>query len=154
MSAFPELLPGMRFQCCSYFVITQAISEAQGCFTALPPSYAVGAALVSWGQHPQDRWIAKEQSRLSPLGYAQLHAPWVPFIPSFFLLSPPVTSFSLSFSCSAFFPLPYVRSFNSDIKVCSIPALHHAAVVWQWKKQHRIAWESKSLKYSSKFSQD
>lgn len=63
MSAFPELLPGMRSQCRIYFVITSAVSETWGRFSAAFPSSAAGAALVSWDRHPQEGRTEVQQSQ-------------------------------------------------------------------------------------------
>ena len=138
MSAFPELLPGMRSQRCIYFVITSAVSETQGHFSAALPSSAVGAALVSWDRHPLEGRTEVRQSQHPPLDRPLRARTLHPFLPSLLPLSCLLTSFSVCFLLYSFpFPLihpcthsfthPHFRSDTSGGLFC-IPALHRAAV--------------------------
>ena len=89
MCAFPELLPGMRSQRCIYFVITSAVSETQGHFSAALPSSAVGAALVSWDRHPLEGRTEVRQSQHPPLDRPSqgTHSASLPALPPSPLLS-------------------------------------------------------------------
>lgn len=110
MSAFPELLPGMRFQCCIYFVITQAISETRGCFSAHPQSVQLGL-LFSREQTSRARQ-SEAKPALPRRRCSQPFALWVAGLP----FPSPLSSLEmllLPSSDSAFSPFPSIYSCHS-----------------------------------------
>lgn len=123
MSAFPELLPGMRSQRCIYFVITSAVSETQGHFSAALPSSAVGAALVSWDRHPLEGRTEVRQSQHPPLDRPSqgTHSASLPALPPSPLLSLDVLSHLLP---ALLFPFPAHPSMHPFIHPSTLSFRH------------------------------